>query len=135
MAGVDVLGGADVGEEHGLEACPERGLRPEPLALLVELDHERQVAAALCGAGEVVEQPHVECRVLGDELGVVEEPRVADDLRDVGVGEQEVRTDGRPAVVELVAQGVRHEHGVLLVSGRQSIPSCGADMSPASGRV
>ena len=103
---LDIVGGADVGEEHGLEACAERGLGPEGLVGLVQLDHQRQVAAALRRPRHVVEQAHVERRILGDVLGVIEHARVADDFGDVGIVEEEVGADCGFAGVELFAQGV-----------------------------
>ena len=124
MAVVHVFGRAHVREQHRFEASAERHLRPEALRFLIELDHQRQVAA-LRGTRQMVEQAHVEGGVLGHVLGVVEHAGIADDLRNVRIGEQEVGADGGFAAIELLAERVGKNHGVSFVadSGGWSPPT------------
>ncbi|MDH3691998.1 MAG: hypothetical protein OEU36_21370 [Gammaproteobacteria bacterium] len=49
-------------------------------------------------------------RVLGRKLSIVEEAGIADDFRDVGISEEEMRADRGDAASQFLAQGVLHDH-------------------------
>src|SRR4029077_11728202 len=100
-----VLDGADVGEQHALEARADRPHRLVGVLRLLDLDHAAQ-ARELEGAAEIVEIVQVERRVLGGELDIVVLPGMADQLDQAGPRREDVRTHGRLAGVEFFAEQI-----------------------------
>src|SRR5580704_14611820 len=105
-----VLDGADVGEQHALEARADRPHRLVGVLRLLDLDHAGQ-AGELEGAAEIVEVVQVERRVLGGKLDIVVLLGMADQLDQGRPGREDVRADGRLAGIQAFTKQIA-AHGV-----------------------
>ena len=98
-----VLDGADIGEQHRLEARADGAQGLVGVLALFDLDHATN-AGQLEGAAEIVEVVHGERRVFGGELDVVVLPGGADQLDQRRPHRQDMSAEGRLVGLELLAE-------------------------------
>ena len=112
-AGFDVRDRPRIGEQHVLNAradCANRQICPW---VLFDLHHSGEVIEQVDRPPDVLQRVQVVRRVFGDELDVVEHPRMADQLHNRRPGDVQMRAQGRLPGVEQLSKTIAAHAGSL----------------------